>query len=116
MQVQVNTDNNIYASEDTIASVEAEVRTILAQLADHLTRIEVHLSDQSAGRSSGEDKRCMLEARPAGSEPLAVTYQAATIDEALTGAARKLKGLLASNIASAKSRHGRDSIRGKQRR
>lgn len=116
MQIQVNTDNNIDAPEDTIATIEAEVRTVLAQLADHLSRVEVHLSDQSAGRSSGKDKRCMLEARPAGGEPLVVTHQAATIEDALTGAARKLKRLLASNTASAEGRNAHDTIRGRQSR
>lgn len=116
MQIQVNTDHNIEASEAFLARIEAEILAVLARFADGLTRIEVHLSDESAGRSSGEDKRCMLEARPAGRTPVAVTHHAATIDEALQGAAHKLTKLLDSESGSAGGRTSRDTIRGKPNR
>ncbi len=110
MQVQVNTDSNIEAPEHTVDGVEAEVRSVLGHLADRVTRLEVHLSDQSAGRSTGADKRCLLEARPAGSAPVAVTAQADTIDGALREAAHKLKTLLGKETAD--TRRTRDTIRG----
>jgi ribosome-associated translation inhibitor RaiA len=108
MQIQVDTDHNIDASQALIAHVEAEIDAVLARFAEHLTRIEVHLSDESAGRSTGDDKRCVLQARPAGRSPLTVTEQAATVDEALNGAVHKLKRLL----VSAEDGNARASIRG----
>lgn len=97
MQIQVDTDHNIEASETLIARVEAEIHEVLARFAEQLTRVEVHLSDDSAGRSTANDKRCVLEARPSGRAAVAVTHHAATVDEALTGAAHKLKRLLAGS-------------------
>ena len=111
MEIQVNTDHNVTAHQARIADIEVEVRDILAHFADHLTRVEVHLSDESAGRSSGEDKRCMLEARPAGRASVAVTDHAATVDEALRGALHKLKRLLDNDPAGPTGHHTRDSIR-----
>ncbi len=116
MQIQINTDHNIDASEAVVARVEVEIRAVLARFAEHLTRIEAHLSDESAGRSSGDDKRCMLEARPAGRAPVAVTHHAATVDEATRGALHKLQRLLDSRSGSAGERTARDSIRGKPNR
>lgn len=112
MQIQVDTDHNIETSEKFIAGIDAEIRTVLARFTEHMTRIEVHLSDESAGRSTGEDKRCVLQARPAGRSPLAVTHQAATVDEALLGAVHKLKRLLDSETASSEDRNTRATIRG----
>lgn len=116
MEIQVNTDHNINAHQARIADFEIEIRAVLAHFVDHLTRVEVHLSDESAGRSSGEDKRCTLEARPGGRAPVAVTDQAATVDEALRGALHKLKRLLEGEPTSPTGHHARDSIRGNQRR
>ena len=87
MQIQVRTDNNIEAREGLASQVEAELAAALSRFSDQLTRVEVHLGDESAGRSSGDDKRCMLEARPAGRAPVAVTNYAATLGEA--GACRR---------------------------
>ena len=50
MEIRVNTDHNVTAHQARIADIEVEVRDILAHFADHLTRVEVHLSDESAGR------------------------------------------------------------------
>ena len=116
MEIQVNTDHNIDLPEARIADVEFEVRAVLARFADHITRVEVHLGDESAGRSSGEDKRCMVEARPAGRPPVAVTDHAATLDEALRGALHKLKRLLDGEPTSPTGHHARDSIRSEQQR
>ena len=116
MEIQVNTDHNVDLPEARIADVEFEVGAVLARFADHITRVEVHLSDESAGRSSGQDKRCMLEARPAGRAPVAVTDHAATVDEALRGALQKLKRLLDGEPTGSTGHHARDSIRSRQRR
>ncbi len=116
MQIQVNTDHNIDGSEEFIAYVELEIRTVLARFASHLTRIEAHLGDESAGRSSGNDKRCLLEARPAGRTPVVVTQHAATAEEATRGAVYKLSRLLDSEFGRAEGGTTRDSIRGKTSR
>ncbi|BBY32848.1 hypothetical protein BST33_05210 [Mycolicibacter minnesotensis] len=115
MEIQINTDHNVSAHQARIAGIENEVRDILAHVADRLTRVEVHLSDESAGRSSGEDKRCMVEARPAGRAPVAVTDHAGTVDEALRGALHKLKRLLESDPARPVGRRAHDSIRSQPR-
>jgi hypothetical protein len=70
--------------------VEADLRRALERFSQYITRIEVHLSDISAGRSGGNDKRCLLEARIAGREPMSVSHQAPDPDGALDGATGKL--------------------------
>ena len=94
MQIQVNTDSNVSGRDDLEARVAETVRFGLARFDDDVTRVEVHLGDESAGRRTDADKRCVIEARPAGRAPVAVTVHAASIDEALNTAIGKLATLL----------------------
>jgi hypothetical protein len=94
----VNTDDNIEGSEELIGRVETEVAATLSRFSDRVTRVEVHLGDENAGKSGASDKRCMMEARPSGQQPVAVTHHAATLEEAYDGAAEKLGNLLESKF------------------
>ncbi|WP_339872058.1 hypothetical protein [uncultured Brevundimonas sp.] len=90
MQIQINTANNIDGREALVAAVEADVRAGLSRFGDRLTRIELHIGDESGGPSGGGDTRCMIEARPQGQDPMTVTDHAATPDLAVSGALRKM--------------------------
>ena len=116
MQVQVNTDDGVEGREELIGRVGAEVAAALSRFADWLTRVEVHLGDENAGKSGAADKRCMMDARPAGQQPVAVTHKAATLEEACDGAAEKLGNLLESKFGRLDDRKGAASIRDNDRR
>ncbi|HSP76225.1 MAG TPA: HPF/RaiA family ribosome-associated protein [Cryobacterium sp.] len=94
MQILVNTDNNITGTDAVVAEVESSVESVLARFSSRLTRVEVHLSDESAGRATTDDIRCLLEVRPAGGNPLAATDNAGTVNGAVSGALRKLASVL----------------------
>lgn len=99
MQIQVNTDKNIAGDAARAQGIEEVLRTALGRFSDQVTRIEAHLSDEnSAAKSGAMDKRCVLEARLSGLEPLAVTEQAATVDQAVASAAAKMVRLLDSEL------------------
>jgi hypothetical protein len=98
MQVQINTDRNIEGNEALAAQVTGIVESALGRISDHITRLEVHLSDEDSHKSGQEDKRCMLEARLEGRQPIAVTHQAVTLDQAVDGAAGKLARLIESTL------------------
>jgi len=98
MKIQVNTDVNIDGTEALAAWVSETVEHALQHFAEHVTRVEVHLSDENGGKSGQQDQRCMLEARLEGRQPLAVTEHAATLDQAVHGAAQKLARLLDSTL------------------
>jgi len=112
MQIYVRTDNNIDGSGKLTAYVEGEVAAALSRFSDHITRIDVHLSDESGGRATGGDIRCMIEARPAGQMPVTVTDDAGAVDAALVGAIHRLNHLLESHEGRQEDQHARASIRG----
>lgn len=112
MQIHLNTDSHIQGHEGMERWVERELRDKLARFADWVTRIEVHLSDASATRIGATDKRCTLEARLAGRQPVAVSHDAGKVADALAGAMEKLQRLLDADAGRLRDAHGRDSIRG----
>ena len=94
MQIQVNTDHTIEGHEALAAHIRGVVESALSRMSDHITRVEVHLTDERGPKSSKNDKRCMMEARLEGRQPIAVTDEAATVDLAVNGAADKLARLI----------------------
>jgi ribosomal subunit interface protein len=98
MQIQLNTDAHIEATEALTAQVNATVEQTLKRFSEHITRVEVHLSDENGDKSGQLDQRCLLEARLEGRQPVAVTEHAATLEQAVHGAAQKLARLLDSTL------------------
>ncbi len=98
MHIEINTDSNIEGREEFAIYVKGVVESALNRFSDRITRVEVHLSDQNGDKSSQDDKRCMMEVRLEGRHPTAVTHQAASLGDAVDGAANKLKRSLESTL------------------
>ena len=98
MQIQVNTDHSIHGHEALAARIRSVVESALGRVSDHVTRVEVHLTDENGDKTGGRDKRCMMEARLEGRQPIAVTDEAATVDDAVDTAADKLARSIESTL------------------
>lgn len=98
MQIQINTDKNVSFNEELRDSLNTIISKELSRYKDHITRLEVHLSDQDGSKHGHSDKRCMIEARPGGLQPIAATDDAATYEKAVTGAIHKLITILEKTI------------------
>lgn len=114
MQVQVSTDNHIQGSDELIQRVAGEVESSLDRFADQITRVEVHLADVNGPKSTGDDIRCLVEARLAGHQPVAVSHQAPTLEEAVDGATEKLERSLESLVERLHDHKGQTSFGGDQ--
>ena len=90
MNIQVNTDHNIKGSAELNAYVTNSLSESFARFKLAITRIEVHLSDENAGKTAGNDKRCLLEARISNHQPVVVSHHADTIHQAIDRASEKL--------------------------
>jgi ribosome-associated translation inhibitor RaiA len=117
MQIQVNTDDNIEGREKLTAYVRNVVENTLSQFNKRITRVEVHLSDQNGDKSGRDNKRCMMEARLQGRQPTAVTHQAATMDQAVDGAADRLQRSIERELGRVRDRgqgaRGSHAVQGK---
>ena len=90
MTIQFNTDKNINGTEEFTAPHVAQIEDELSRYSHQITRIEVHLSDEDGNKNGLNAMRCMLEARVEGRQPIAVTNQDDSYDQAIGGALVKL--------------------------
>jgi len=109
VQIQVNTDHNIHGGEKLATYVTTELASSLSRFDRWLTRVEVHFSVDAAGRT--DDNRCVIEARPAGAQSVAVTHHAGSVDDAYNGAAQKMEKVLETKYSRAHDYKGGDTIR-----
>ena len=99
MQIQINSDRSVEVNEQLTQQLDAVVRDALGRFGPQVARVEVHLSDENSDTKFGvDDKRCLLEARLAGLQPISVRHQAATLEQAVDGAVEKLQRSLDSTL------------------
>lgn len=104
MKIQVNTGPNTDGREAMIRHAESVVAATLGHLTEHITRVEIHLSDENGEKGGSTDKRCVMEARLEQHQPIAVTQDAASIHQAIDDAADKLKHALDHALARRSAR------------
>jgi hypothetical protein len=107
MQIQVNADNHLERGEARDAWARAVVESAMTHLADSVTRVEVHLSDENAGKGGGAAMRCKMEVRLTGRPPVAVSHDAPGMDAAVNGAVHKLVRATTSALGRA-GKHAHD--------
>ena len=111
MQIQINTDSTVHSGEELTAMVASTIHSTLDRFEGRLTRAEVHLRDVDGEKTSDADKRCVLEVRPAGMDPLAVTGTGDTLERACADAGRKMRTRLETTFGRIDSRDGNATIR-----
>lgn len=104
MQIQLNSDNHTPLGADGAAELESVIEQRLSRVADRITRVEVHVSETTSGASL---KRCSVEIRPTGMEPLTATAEGTTFEKAATGATTKVMTALDRQIGKTTNRKGR---------
>jgi hypothetical protein len=94
MIIQFNTDKTITGDQRHQEYFTSQIEDGLKRFKSHLTRIEVHLSDENGKKEGINDILCVLEARLEGKQPVAVSYKADTVEKAVTGGIHTLKSAL----------------------
>ena len=105
MTIQINTDNSLNVHETYQTQLKDLLSKELSRFEEHITRLEVHLSDENGNKESEDDKKCMIEARLKGKQPIAVTDVANTYDQAVNGAIDKLKTSLDTILGRLRNHH-----------
>lgn len=112
MQVQVNPGDGIEGTEALERWASDYLNDSLARFSQDITGIEVQLKDENSGKSGPSDKRCLLEARVTGQEPLVAEHRAENQDMAIRGATQKLVKVLEHRLGKLDRKHrDRDTIR-----
>lgn len=90
MIIQVNTDKNIPGGDDLQTYLNDLISDQLNHYSTQISRVVVHLSDENGPKEGANDKRCLLEARVEGRQPIAVSDNADNHEKAISGAVDKL--------------------------
>ena len=111
MKIQINSDKQVVVNAELSSFIEAEVRRALGRFEKQLTRLEVHLSDLNSSSKRGlRDKRCLLEARPAGQKPVSVAFETGSLEQSVRGAANQMKRLLETSFSKSFGQTPRRSV------
>ncbi len=111
MQVQVHAGDNVQGGESLAQWAQTEVQDRLSRFREYVTRVEVYLTDVDALKNGGKGKRCVMETRATGRQPLAVNAEAEKVAEAFNAALEKLHRALDTDIAKMRDKSNRDTIR-----
>ena len=98
MQININTDSTIEHHAGLDEHVQGVVESAVHRFREHITRVEVHLSDNNSQKSADGDNRCLMEARFTGLQPIAVSDHSSSLHQAIAGAAEKLKRAIDSAL------------------
>ena len=90
MQVHVRTDNNIEGSARMTGYFTEVLEQALDRFVERITRVDVSVSDENAHKEGANDKRCLIEARVNGLNPIVASDSADNINAAFSGAVDKL--------------------------
>ena len=105
MDIQLNTDSNIKGDSALAQRVEDIVMGALGHFSERITWVEVYLSDENSDKKSGTRAiRCVVEVRFTGLSPTSVSHQAETAEDAVAGAAGKMKRSLKTTSGRQDSR------------
>src|ERR1700749_5181621 len=94
MTIQFNTDKSLTMHEAFGAELKQQLEKDLSHFSEHITRLELHLSDENESKQGIDDKRCLMEARIANRQPVAVTADGNTHEQSVKAATDKLKHAL----------------------
>ena len=103
MIIQLNADNNLVIHEAYGTAIKDVLTKELNHFKEHISRLEVHLSDENGGKGGPNDKRCALEARIENRSPVIVSAEGDTHDQSIKAASIKLKHALETVISKMKS-------------
>lgn len=104
MQIQVHGDNHVEGSARLTEWVSASISSKLERFDEQVTRVVVHIADENGDKAGGKDKRCQIEARPKGQQPISVTHKAESVNLAVEGAIEKLNTSLTSLYGKLRSK------------
>lgn len=107
MLIQFSTDHHIGHHSSLHGHVDALVRKTLHPFSSNITRVDVYLTDENAHANHANDKRCVMEARLDGVQPLVVTATASNVAAVLDAASRKLRRSVVSVESKRRNRRAR---------
>ena len=98
MQINVNTDRTIQNHQGLDEHVESVIRGSIDRFGDHITSVEVHLSNENKEKHADGGNSVMMEARVRGYQPIVIHDHSDDLRQSIKNAGGKLARALDSAI------------------
>ncbi len=98
MQINVNTDRTITNHQGLDEHVDSVVRGSIERFGEHITSVEVHLSNENREKGADGGNSCMMEARVRGYQPIVVHEHSDDLRQSIKNAGGKLARALDSAL------------------
>lgn len=102
MQIQINTGRNIAGHERVESHYAGELEKSFHRFEERISRVEVHFSDENSAKSGVDDKKCVIEVRMAGANPIVGSSFGGSQEKAFWGAVDKVTKMLSSAFEKAR--------------
>lgn len=99
MNIQLNADKNLTIHEPYETQIKAQLIKDLDRFTTHISRVEVHLSDENGSKEGLNDKKCLIEAKLEGKPSIVASDFGNTYDLALKSATSKIKNALNTAVS-----------------
>lgn len=98
MHINIRTDHTINRNRGLDEHVEQAVHGALDRFGEHISTVEVHLSDNVREKSLEGENSCTMEARVTGYQPVVIHHHSINLHQAINEAADKLQRALDSAL------------------
>lgn len=99
MEIFINTDNHITNSDEFTDRFTEVVENKLRKFSQYFSRVEVYFSDENEAKGGPEDKRCTIELRIIGKQPVVASHTEATLEAAMRGCLDKAERIARKEIS-----------------
>ncbi len=97
MRVEIETAEGVEHTTELEEHAKKQLRHVERRFGERITKVMVYLKDERPGKG-GVDKKCHMEARPAGIDPVTVESLESTAFDAVRMGAEKLEKALARRL------------------
>ena len=102
MNIQLNADKILNVHEAFENQLKGRLSKDFKRFDEHITTLEIHITDENGLKTGSNDIKCMLEAHLKGLQSIVVSDTANTLEQSVHGAIDKLKNSLDSIIGRAR--------------
>ena len=110
MQINVNTDRTIDKHQGLDEHVQSVVESSIGRFGEHISRVDVHLSNENKEKQADGGNYCMMEARVTGYQPIVVHDHAVNLHQAISNAGTKLARAIDSALGRLEDKKKREPL------
>lgn len=100
MPIHVDTDRNIAGNDGLVVSIDARIENDAIRSIGRIVCMKVHLTNEDAGKTGEDDKRCVMETRLEERQSVAMREDPAMLQFAVHWSAHRLGRMIGCSVTT----------------